>query len=125
MSLNLTIDGGQLLESMDKLGLANLTSKMLNKGTKDKTLEELEKLIKELGASIYVSSSSENINISVTTLSKNYKSTLLLVEEIFSTNFDLKEFDLLKKATISDLRQQMANMKKVGEKRMKINLWKR
>ena len=115
VSLNLTIDGGQLLESMDKLGLANLTSKMLNKGTKNKTLEELEKLIKELGASIYVSSSSENINISVTTLSKNYKSTLLLVEEILlSPRFDLKEFDLLKKATISDLRQQMANPNSVA-----------
>ena len=112
---NLTIEGGQLLESMDKLGLANLTSKMLNKGTIDKTVKELEELIQELGASIYVSSNSENINISVTTLSKNYKSTLLLVEEILLyPRFDMDEFNLLKKATISTLRQQMANPNSVA-----------
>ena len=34
---NFTIDGGQLLESMDKLGVANLTANLLNKGTKNKT----------------------------------------------------------------------------------------
>jgi len=60
VNFNLTIEGGQLLESMDKLGLSNLTSKMLNKGTENKTVEELEKLIKELGASIYLSSTKEN-----------------------------------------------------------------
>ena len=67
---------------MDKLGLANLTASLLNKGTKNKSVNELEESIKELGASIYVSSSKESINISVTTLSKNHKATLSLVEEM-------------------------------------------
>ncbi|MDB9827810.1 insulinase family protein [Flavobacteriaceae bacterium] len=115
VNFNLTIEGGQLLESMDKLGLANLTASLLNKGTKNKSVNELEESIKELGASIYVSSSKESINISVTTLSKNHKATLSLVEEmLLQPRFDENEFNLLKKATISNIRQQQANPNSVA-----------
>ncbi len=107
---NLTIDGGQLLESMDKLGVANLTADLLNKGTKNKTVKELEEKIQELGASIYIYSSKENITISGTTLAKNYNKTLALAQEmLLEPRFDEKEFDLLKKAAIASLRQQEAS----------------
>ncbi|WP_435415417.1 M16 family metallopeptidase [Polaribacter aestuariivivens] len=107
---NLTIDGGQLLESMDKLGVANLTASLLNKGTKNKTVKELEEAIQELGASIYVYSGKEDITISGTTLAKNYTKTLALAQEmLLEPRFDNNEFDLLKKATIASLRQQEAN----------------
>jgi zinc protease len=107
---NITIDGGQLLESMDKLGVANLTADLLNKGTKNKTVKELEEAIQELGASIYVYSDVENITLSGTTLAKNYDKTLALAQEILlEPRFDENEFDLLKKATIANLRQQEAS----------------
>ncbi|APZ46421.1 peptidase M16 [Polaribacter reichenbachii] len=112
---NITIDGGQLLESMDKLGVANLTADLLNKGTKNKTVQELEEAIQELGASIYVYSDVENITLTGTTLSKNYDKTLALAQEILlEPRFDEKEFDLLKKATISNLRQQEASPNSVA-----------
>ncbi|QVY65243.1 insulinase family protein [Polaribacter sp. Q13] len=112
---NITIDGGQLLESMDKLGVANLTANLLNKGTKNKTVKELEEAIQELGASIYVSSDVENITLSGTTLAKNYDKTLALAEEILlEPRFDKNEFDLLKKATIANLRQQEASPNSVA-----------
>lgn len=107
---NLTIDGGQLLESMDKLGLANLTASLLNKGTQNKTTQELEEAIQDLGASLFSYAGKESITISGTTLAKNYKATLALAQEmILSPRFDESDFELLKKATISSLRQQQAN----------------
>ena len=107
---NLSIKGGQLLESMDKLGLANLTASLLEKGTANKTVPELEEAIQELGASINVYSGTENITISATTLAKNYDKTLALVKEmLLEPRFDSNEFDLLKKATIARLRQQEAS----------------
>ena len=112
---NLTIDGGQLLESMDKLGVANLTASLLNKGTKNKTVKELEEAIQELGASIRISSNKENITLSGTTLVKNYNKTLTLAQEILlKPRFDAVEFDLLKKATIANLRQQQASPNSVA-----------
>ncbi|WP_218598358.1 pitrilysin family protein [Polaribacter sp. NJDZ03] len=112
---NITIDGGQLLESMDKLGVANLTADLLNKGTKNKSVKELEEAIQELGASIYVYSDVENITLSGTTLAKNYDKTLALAQEILlEPRFDENEFDLLKKATIANLRQQEASPNSVA-----------
>ena len=107
---NLKIDGGQLLESMDRLGVANLTASLLNKGTKNKTVQELEEAIQDLGASIYSYAGKESITISGTTLSKNYIATLALAQEmLLSPRFDETAFELLKKATISSLRQQQAS----------------
>lgn len=107
---NLVIDGGQLLEKMDKLGVANLTASLMNRGTKNKTVAQLEDAIQELGASIRVSASKENITISGTTLAKNYDKTLILVEEILlEPRWDETEFDLLKKSVVGNLRQQEAS----------------
>jgi zinc protease len=107
---NLTIDGGQLLESFDKLGVANMTASLMNKGTKNKTVKELEDEIQLLGATIFVNSETENITISGTTLTKNYDKTIALVKEmLLEPRFDETEFELLKKATIANLRQQEAN----------------
>ncbi|AUC20855.1 peptidase M16 [Polaribacter sejongensis] len=115
VQFNITIDGGQLLESMDKLGVANLTADLLNKGTKNKSVKELEEAIQELGASIYVYSDVENITLSGTTLAKNYDKTLALAQEILlEPRFDENEFDLLKKATIANLRQQEASPNSVA-----------
>ena len=110
VNFNLSIEGGQLMDSFDKTGLAYLTASLLNKGTKDKTVDELENAIKDLGASLYVSCRSENITISGSTLSKNYNKTMLLVEEmLLKPRFDINEFELLKKAISSSIRQQKAN----------------
>jgi len=107
---NLTIDGGQLLESVDKLGVANMTANLMNKGTKNKTVKQLEEEIQVLGASINASSDTENITINGITLAKNYDKTIALVKEILlEPRFDETEFELLKKATIANLRQQEAN----------------
>jgi zinc protease len=107
---NLVIDGGQLLEKMDKLGVANLTAHLMNKGTKNKTVAELEEAIQDLGASIFVSASKESISISGNSLAKNYVKTLQLVEEILlEPRWDETEFDLLKKSVVGNLRQQEAN----------------
>ncbi|MFT5761243.1 MAG: zinc protease [Polaribacter sp.] len=107
---NLVIDGGQLLEKMDKLGVANLTASLMNRGTKNKTVAQLEEAIQELGASVRVSASKENITISGTTLAKNYNKTLVLVEEILlEPRWDATEFELLKKSVVGNLRQQKAS----------------
>jgi|TARA_B110000967_G_scaffold51578_1_gene52798 zinc protease len=112
---NLTIDGGQLLDSMDKLGVANLTAGLLNKGTKNKTVQELEEAIQELGAFINIYANTENITLSGTTLAKNYSKTLALAQEmLLEPRFDAQEFALLKKANKARLRQQEASPNSVA-----------
>lgn len=110
VNFEIQIDGGQLLEDLDKVGVANLMARMMTQGTAKKTPQELEEEIQQLGASINVFAGKESIIVSGNTLAKNYPATIALVEEILlQPRWDAKEFDLAKQAVISQIRQQSAN----------------
>ncbi len=110
VQFNMVIDGGKLLDSMDKVGVANMMAEMMTQGTKNKTPEELEDAIQQLGASIDVSADGESIRVSGNTLSRNYPATVALAEEILlEPRWDAKEFDLIKQSTINRIRQLQAN----------------
>jgi zinc protease len=110
VQFNIVIDGGQLLDDIKKVGVANLMARMMTQGTKNKTPEELEEAIQQLGASINVSADGESVRVSGNTLARNYPATIALVEEIIlQPRWDPKEFELTKQSTINLIRQQMAN----------------
>jgi len=118
VQFEIVIDGGQLLEDINKVGVANLMARMLTQGTLRKTPQELEEAIQQLGATINVSAGTEEITVSVNTLAKNYDATLALVEEILlEPRWDAKEFDLVKQSTISSIRQQEANPGAIAQNR--------
>jgi zinc protease len=110
VQFDIQIDGGQLLEDLDKVGVANLMARMLTQGTAKKTPQELEEAIQQLGATINVSAGKESINVFGNTLARNYPATIALIEEILlQPRWDAKEFDLVKQSAISQIRQQQAN----------------
>lgn len=104
---NLSLKGGLLLEDPDKVGVSNLLAKVMLKGTAEKTPEELELAIKELGANINIAANKESIEISGNTLARNYDKTINLVEEILlRPRWDSVEFELAKQQTLSNIAQQ-------------------
>ena len=116
VNFDIQIDGGQLLEELDKVGVANLMARMMTQGTAKKTPQELEEAIQQLGATINVSAGKESMNISGSTLARNYPATVALVEEILlQPRWDAKEFDLAKQAVISQIRQQSANPNAIAQ----------
>ena len=116
VTFDIAIDGGLMLENINKVGVANLMARMLTQGTAKKTPQELEEAIQQLGASVNVSAQTEDVRINVTTLAKNYDATLTLVEEILlEPRWDAKEFDLVKQAVISQIRQQEANPNAIAQ----------
>lgn len=110
VQFEIQIDGGLLLEDINKVGVANLMARMMTQGTAKKTPQELEEAIQQLGASIAVNARTEDIRITVNTLARNYQATLALVEEmLLEPRWDEKEFALLKQNMLSQIRQQEAN----------------
>lgn len=107
---SIVIDGGHMLDNVDKAGVANLVATMMNEGTKNKTPEQLEDAIGLLGASIRISSGNEDISIGVSTLSKNFEQTLTLVEEILlEPRWDEEQFALAKSRIINTLKRNAAS----------------
>jgi Predicted Zn-dependent peptidases len=110
VQFEIVIDGGLLLEDINKVGVSNLLARMMTQGTAKRTPQELEEAFKQLGADVNVFAGTEDIRISVNTLARNYAQTLALVEEmLLEPRWDAKEFELAKQSTISSIRQQAAN----------------
>lgn len=110
VQFEIVIDGGMLLDDINKVGVANMMARLMTQGTAKKTPQELEEAIQQLGASINVSARTEDVRISVNTLARNYRPTLALVEEIlFEPRWDAKELELIKQSVVSQIRQLEAN----------------
>lgn len=104
VQFSLIIKGGQLLDDMDNVGVANLITDMMMEGTKNKTPIELEEAIEELGANIYMYTGREAITVSVNCLSSKFSDVYQLVEEILlEPRWDEKEFARVKKQTIENI----------------------
>jgi len=104
------IDGGHLLDPVEKAGIASMTAALMNEGTKNKTPEELEDAIRLLGASISFTGGPENISIRVSTLSRHFEKTLDLVGEMLSEpRWDTVQFELAKSRVVNNLKRNKAN----------------
>ncbi|HVK97586.1 MAG TPA: pitrilysin family protein, partial [Flavisolibacter sp.] len=116
VQFEIVINGGQLLEEMNKPGVANIMARLMTQGTKRKTPLQLEEAIQQLGATINVFAGTEDVRVRVNTLARNYLPTLALVKEILlEPRWDEKEFDLIKQSTISQIRQQEANPNSIAQ----------
>jgi len=109
VQFNIRMKGGMLLDDPEKVGVANLVAELMTKGTKNKTPEELEAAIDELGARISVGAGKEEIVVFGNCLARNYQKTLDLVEEILlEPRWDEKEFELAKQSTLSRIADGLA-----------------
>lgn len=101
VDFQITIKGGLLLDDINKVGSANLVSRMLMQGTKNKTPLELEQAIEDLGSNINVQATDESIQLNANCLSSKFNETFKLVEEILlEPRWDANEFDRLKNETL-------------------------
>ncbi|NVJ46926.1 MAG: insulinase family protein [Cytophagia bacterium] len=107
---SIRIKGGMFLDDPAKVGTSSLLDNMLMEGTANKTPEELEEAIGQLGANINVFSSREYITVSGNSLAKNYPQVLALVKEILlEPRWDEKEFERIKSSALNSIQQSNAN----------------
>ncbi|HSG48504.1 MAG TPA: pitrilysin family protein [Longimicrobiales bacterium] len=116
VQFELAFRGGLLLEDPAKVGVAQLLAASMTEGTSNRTPEELEAAIDLLGASIDVRAGREDFTVSGSTLARNFRETLALVEEILlEPRYDPDEFALAKQRTLNQLRQRSASPNAVAQ----------
>ncbi|MGB3468478.1 MAG: insulinase family protein, partial [Cyclobacteriaceae bacterium] len=115
VNFSITMKGGHLLETKEKSGVASLLTDLMMEGTANKTPEQLEDAIGQLGATINIYSSNDRITISANCLKRNYEGTLALVREVLlEPRWDATEFDRIKTARLTRIRQRDANPNSVA-----------
>lgn len=124
VNFSIRIAGGKMLETVEKMGVTNLLTDLMMEGTKNKTPEELEDAIGQLGANVNMYTSDESITISANCLSRNYEATMALVQEILlEPRWDATEFERLKSASLTRIRQRDANPNSIASMVMNKKLY--
>ncbi len=109
VSFDITINGGHMLDALDKPGVASLMMDMLMEGTANKTAIELEEAIGAQGASINTFSGNEEVRITGSCLARNFEKTLAIVEEILlEPRWDEDAFNRLKQELKTTLKGREA-----------------
>jgi zinc protease len=98
------------MDKMELPGVANLMTDIMQEGTKNKTPEELEDAIGQLGASINMYTSQEYITVSANCLARYFDETVALVEEmLLEPRWDEEEFARIKTRQINNIKQRSSN----------------
>jgi zinc protease len=82
LTLNLVIQGGDVLAPQGKEGLASVTSDLLTEGTTTRGSIQLAAELTDLGATLNASGSEESCSLSMTTLSKHRDKALNLFTDV-------------------------------------------
>jgi len=110
VTLYLAMEGGVLLDPIDKPGVAILTAQMMNESTKRSSNEELSNRLALLGSSVGFSASGRYTNLYVSSLRKNISATLeIMNEKLFSPGFQQSDFDRLKQRMLQGMQQSLKN----------------
>ncbi len=110
VNFSIRIKGGHYLDDINKVGVANLMTDIMMEGTANKTPEELEDAIGQLGANINMFTANEYIQISGNCLSRNFNETMDLVTEILlEPRWDEEEFGRIIDATVNTIQQRETN----------------
>ena len=110
VNFSLRIKGGHYLDNPEKVGVANLMTDIMMEGTANKTPEELEDAIGQLGANLNMFTANEFIQVSGNCLSRNFEATMELVQEILlEPRWDETEFERIVNQTLQAIKQRETN----------------
>ncbi|MEQ9405922.1 MAG: pitrilysin family protein [Cyclobacteriaceae bacterium] len=124
VNFSFRIKGGHYMDALDKVGVANLMTDIMMEGTANKTPEELEDAIGQLGANVNMFTTNEYIQISGNCLSRNYNATMDLISEILlEPRWDEKEFERILNQTINGIQQRQANPNAIAQAVMAKKLY--
>jgi len=105
VSIELLIEAGSRHEPADQAGLANLTSKLLIYGTKQRTAVQISDTLDFIGASLEAGSGQDTTSVSMTVLKKDLTTGLeLLADVLTQSTFPQAEIDRQKQAIIASIR---------------------
>ncbi|WP_199269670.1 M16 family metallopeptidase [Mucilaginibacter lacusdianchii] len=98
---------GSIQSLQNKGTVAGLTAAMLNKGTKNKTRQQIQDELDRLKARVGFGGAANTLNVNIETTKANFPAVLKLVDEILKeATFPGDELDKLKQQRIAGLEQQ-------------------
>ena len=119
VNVNFTFRNGSVDDLMNKGMLASYTARMLNKGTKTKSRQDIEDKLSELKSSVYFSGSNGRTYAYVTSTKEHLMETLdLMTEMLKSPSFSQEELDKLKTQDVANIERNKTEPQYLVQKRL-------
>ena len=107
VAARMTVRLGDEKSLMNKSTIASLTASMLNKGTKDKTRQEIKDEFDRLNARVNFYGGNNQAGVNIETTRENLPAVLKLVADVLKTpSFDATEFEKLKQEELAQIESQ-------------------
>ncbi len=121
VSLDLSVPGGHLRETMDTLGVSAVTADLMGEGTESLDAVGLTNRLDALGANLSVRSSDDEITVSLTTLTKHLDDAVALLGDVLlRPRFDPADFERIKTQRVTSLETRGDNINGIAG-----NVWDR
>jgi zinc protease len=116
VEFTLRLQGGHGSDPPAKAGVASLLGELMLQGTRNRTPEELEDALGELGANLDIAAGREGLAIEANGLARNFPALLdLFVEILLQPRWDEQEFERLKSAQLTGIRQREGDPQNVAD----------
>ena len=123
IAFRVLIKGGSSVDS-EKSGIADLTSGLLTKGTKNYNADQIANTLDGVGASISASANADFISIYAQSLKKHEELLLKMLKEvILEPTFPKSEFEKLQKQTIASIQYEKSNPSTLAQSLSRIAIY--
>ena len=104
IAIQISVPAGHRNETLDNAGISGMLAQMMNESTENFTAEEIGEALENLGSSVRVSRSDENITVNISSLTKNLDKTLEIAQEMmFKPAFNEEDFLRAQKQTLEGI----------------------
>jgi len=123
--VTLIVKAGQLDESKEKAGLANLIAELLTEGTANRKSKDISEEIDFIGASLDTSAGTDYITVSLSILKKDiHKGMELFSDVLFNPTFPQEEIDRKREQIKGSLKQREEEPSFLAERAFKKEVFK-
>lgn len=110
VAMNLVLKSGATFEPKGKLGIAGMTSSLLDDGTKTRSAVDIANQLQSIGANLNSNSGWDSTDVTMQTLTRNLDQALdIYADVITNPTFPQAELESLRGRALVGLRQQRAN----------------
>ena len=125
VSLSLLFKAGHRYESINKSGIATLTSSLLDETTKNFSTEAIAGELDRMGSEITIEANDDDIIFNVFCLKKNLSRTLeLLNEKVVNPAFNQDDFDRKKSEQLEFIANQVTQARAMADNAFRAKLYK-
>jgi zinc protease len=115
-TIQLYVEAGHRYESKKQAGIAKLLIAMMNESTQKYTSEQISDKLNLLGSKINIEDDGQDIIITITSLTKNIDSTLVIANEIlFHPKFDDQEFERVKQQQLAAVENSYTQAREIAD----------